>query len=64
MKYGCPQGHTDGIVEAYEIVIYLPVNLETGETHRDTLDGRETDCWKSLTYYCPTCQETSIIWSK
>jgi hypothetical protein len=57
MKYGCPQGHTDGIEQGCRLTIWLPVNAETGETDTDTLDGRETADWDHGYYYCPACNE-------
>ena len=56
-KYGCPQGHTEGLEQGCTLTIWLPVNPDTGETDSDTLDGRETDNWEHGYYYCPMCQE-------
>jgi hypothetical protein len=41
MRYGCPNGHTDGIEQGCQLTVWLPVNPDTGETDTDTLDGRE-----------------------
>jgi hypothetical protein len=57
MRYGCPNGHTDGIEQGCQLTVWLPVNADTGETDTDTLDGRETDNWSHGYYYCPTCGE-------
>ena len=57
MRYGCPNGHTDGIEQGCRLTVWLPVNPDTGETDTDLLDGRETDNWEHGYYYCPTCGE-------
>jgi hypothetical protein len=62
MRYGCPNGHTDGIEQGCRLTVWLPVNPDTGETDTDTLDGRETDNWEHGYYYCPTCWVYPLIW--
>ena len=46
MRYGCPKERTDGIEQGCQLIVWLPVNPDTGETETDILDGRETDNWE------------------
>ena len=64
MRYGCPNGHTDGIEQGCRLTVWLPVNPDTGETDTDILDGRETDNWEHVITTARLVAKTSITLSK
>jgi hypothetical protein len=61
MRYGCPNGHTDGIEQGCQLTVWLPVNPDTGETDTDTLDGGRPIIGATVITTVRLVAKTSII---
>lgn len=61
-KYGCPQGHTQGLQASYRVWVWVPVNTLSGED-RVICENNEIELDDESfepvgEYWCPTCGDT------